>query len=122
MIQQIEVKGISCYAYHGCLPEETKIGGNYIVDILLESDFSLAIKSDELQHTVCYSDIYAIVKREMNISSKLIEHVAGRIFKSISTELKNIIYLSVKVTKMSPPIKGTVESCSVVISDRISVN
>ena len=33
MKHTIEVNGIKLYAFHGCLPEEGKIGGNYIVDV-----------------------------------------------------------------------------------------
>jgi len=119
MIQQIEVKGIKCYAYHGCLPEETKIGGHYLVDIIIEYDFSLALQSDELKHTICYSELSEIVQNEMKTPSKLIEHVAGRIFNKINSTFNNIIYLNIKVTKLSPPIKGEVANCSVIIADRI---
>ena len=35
MKHKIFVSGIQCYAYHGCLPEEGRIGGHYIVDIEL---------------------------------------------------------------------------------------
>ena len=29
----IKVKGIRTYSFHGCLEQETKIGGNYIIDV-----------------------------------------------------------------------------------------
>ena len=31
----VEVNGIKLYAFHGCLPEEEKIGGNYLIDVYL---------------------------------------------------------------------------------------
>ena len=33
MINTIEVNGIKLHANHGCLIEEAKIGGNYVVDV-----------------------------------------------------------------------------------------
>ena len=40
MKHTIEVNGIKLYAFHGCLPEEGKIGGNYIVDVTITTDFT----------------------------------------------------------------------------------
>ena len=44
----ITVSGIKLYAFHGCMEEESKIGSNYEVDVVLESDLSMAAKHDEL--------------------------------------------------------------------------
>ena len=48
MIHTIEINGIKLYAYHGCLPEEGKVGGNYIIDVSLKTDFSSAAISDRV--------------------------------------------------------------------------
>ena len=48
MKNQINVEGIRLYAYHGCLPEETKIGGEYIVDVYMVYDFHEAAVKDDL--------------------------------------------------------------------------
>ncbi|MCO5260293.1 MAG: dihydroneopterin aldolase [Crocinitomicaceae bacterium] len=117
MKHRIEVNGIKCYAHHGCLEEEAKIGGHYIVDVSLTTDFSLAMQTDDLSQTVCYVDINTIVKEEMAIRSKLIEHVGGRIFNRIKNELENIHQLSVKIVKICPPINGDVDDCSIIIED-----
>lgn len=113
----VEVNGIKLYAFHGCLPEEEKIGGNYIVDIYVETDFSEAAQTDELSKTVDYVDINRIVKREMAIRSKLIEHVGQRIFIEIKKEVKNIDFLRVKVTKVCPPINGDVNNVAIIIEE-----
>ena len=47
MKHTIEVNGIKIYAFHGCLEEEGKIGGNYLVDVMLNTNFSLAAKNDD---------------------------------------------------------------------------
>jgi len=117
MIHQIEVKGIECYSYHGCLPQEAQIGGKYIVDVVITCDFTLALNSDDLKDTICYTDIYQIVMQEMKIRSKLIEHVAGRIFMRLKNELKNTEKIQVKITKVNPPINGAVNNCAVSIGE-----
>lgn len=117
MKHTIEVNGIKLYAFHGCLPEEGKIGGNYVVDVTLTTDFSKAAKTDELIETIDYVDINLIVKEEMAIRSKLIEHVGQRIYDRIYKEIQNIEKLKVKVTKISPPINGDVNDVAIIIED-----
>jgi len=117
MKHTIEVNDIKLYAFHGCLPEEAKIGGNYSVDISLITDFTEASEKDELIKTIDYVDINLIVKEEMAIRSKLIEHVGQRIFTRIKKEINNIEKLRVKVTKICPPINGDVRDVAIIIED-----
>src|SRR3972149_6014236 len=76
---KIEVSGIQLYAYHGCMEEEAKSGGQYSVDVIVNADLLPGASSDELSDTVDYVAIFTIVKEEMGIRSKLIETVACRI-------------------------------------------
>ena len=117
MKHTIEVNGIKLYAFHGCLPEEGRIGGHYLVDVSLQTDFSEAAISDELIKTVDYVDINKIVKEEMDIRSKLIEHVGQRIFDRIKKEVKNVDKLRIKVIKICPPINGDVENVAIIIEE-----
>jgi dihydroneopterin aldolase len=112
---KIEVNGIRIRAYHGCLPEEAIIGGEYIVDVLIDADFSKASLSDELIDTIDYCAVYEIVKSEMKVRSKLIEHVAQRILTSLRNKYPDAKSFSVKVTKLVPPMNGAVDSVSVAV-------
>tara|TARA_B110000444_G_scaffold261518_1_gene314535 strand:+ start:5389 stop:5739 length:351 start_codon:yes stop_codon:yes gene_type:complete len=112
---RIEVNGLRFYSYHGCMEQETKIGGNYMVDVILESDLHKSGKSDDLNDTIDYCAVHKTVAREMAIPSKLIEHVGRRIVKAMRTELEGAVSVEVKVTKFSPPIEGDCESVAIVI-------
>jgi dihydroneopterin aldolase len=109
-MNRIAVEGIRLYAYHGCLEEEARIGGNYMVDVYLETDFSEAAKTDDLTLTVDYCAIYEISKEEMAIRSKLIEQVADRIQKRVMKEHAMVKKARVRVTKLNPPMNGNVGS------------
>jgi 7,8-dihydroneopterin aldolase/epimerase/oxygenase len=117
MKHTINIEGIKLFAYHGCLDEEAKIGGNYIVDVSMITDFTEAAISDDLTKTIDYCTIYEISKKEMAIRSKLIEQVCKRIYDHVRKEFPHIINLNVKVTKLLPPMNGDVENVSVEISD-----
>jgi 7,8-dihydroneopterin aldolase/epimerase/oxygenase len=109
----ITVSGIRLYAYHGCLQEENKIGGNYIVDVTIFTDYKQAAITDDLSLTVDYCRVFEIVKMEMMIPSKLIENVAHRIATSIKTQLQRIEKVEIRLTKIAPPVNGDVQSVSV---------
>ena len=115
MKHTIEVNGIKLYAHHGCLPEEEAIGGHYIVDVSISTDFSSAMHSDDLGATVDYVDVNRIVAREMAIRSKLIEHVGYRIHEALKKEVFGIHKAQVKITKLTPPINGDVDNVAIVI-------
>lgn len=117
MKTQINVEGIKLYAYHGCLTEETKVGGEYIVDVYMVYDFNEAAKTDDLNLTVDYCTVFEICKAEMAIPSKLIEHVGKRIFDKIIHTFPKLIETKVKVTKLLPPMNGPVDRVSVIIED-----
>jgi 7,8-dihydroneopterin aldolase/epimerase/oxygenase len=112
----INVEGIRVYAYHGCLEEEGRIGSPYIVDVRMEADLKIAEKSDNLTDTIDYVKVYEIVKTQMAIRSKLIEHVGRRIFDELKKEFSSLEKAEVKVTKINPPMNGAVDKVSVTIS------
>lgn len=120
MKHTIEVNGIRVYAFHGCLPQEGEIGGNYIVDVSLTTDFSKAADSDQLSDTIDYVLINKIVEEEMAIRSKLIEHVGQRIIDRIKKESSGLLSLQVKVTKISPPINGDVDNVAIIIEEHLT--
>ena len=116
MTNKILVEGIKLYAFHGCLDEEGKIGGNYIVDVTMETDFSEAAESDDLNKTIDYVIVYNIVKKQMAIRSKLIETVGERIIQELQNTFKTLQKTEVKITKINPPMNGDVEKVSIIIS------
>ncbi len=116
-MHKILVQGINIYAYHGCLVEEGKIGCNYIVDVMMETDFTDAAKTDDLKKTIDYVIVYDIVKAQMAIRSKLIEQVGQRIVDALKKQFTSIQKLEVKVTKLNPPMNGNVERVSIIISE-----
>jgi dihydroneopterin aldolase len=114
----INIEGIKLYAYHGVLGEEQVIGQEYIIDVFIDTDFSEAAKHDDLTKTIDYSNVYQIVKSEMAIKSRLIEHVGQRIVDALLKQIPLIQKVDVKVNKLNPPVHGYIEKVSVVISGK----
>ncbi len=115
MINKIELKGLKFFAYHGLYDYEKKNGGWFNIDVSFHCDASNAIENDSIEGTVNYEEIYKIVKEEMGVPSSLIEHVAGRIYKKITTNVIGVSQLSVTVYKPEAPLGGPLDHVSITI-------
>ena len=112
---QLVLKSMEFYAFHGHYPEEQKIGGKYKVDLFFDTDAHKAEASDELSDTVDYSKVYEIVRQEMEKPSKIMEHLARRILDAVRANMKDIDHVTVKLTKMNPPVGGQMESFQIIL-------
>ena len=108
----ITVEGIRVFAYHGHLPEEAVLGGHFIVNVCVEADTVEVEKTDDLNHTVDYVKIIAIVKEQMAIRSNMIEQSAKRIVDAILS-LNKVKKVTVELEKVLPPIDATFDKISV---------
>jgi len=107
---KIYLKNIRTYSYHGCLLEESKIGSDYSVNLVVKTDLSKSAHSDSLADTVDYVFLNQIVKEQMAIRSNLLEQVAQRIINAVFTKNPTISQVRVKIAKCNPPIGGDVQA------------
>lgn len=112
---EIKLQDIRVYAHHGCLPEETIIGSDYLVQLHVGADLSTSALSDRLEQTADYVLLHDIVVTQMKTPSKLLEHVALRINTTILKEVDCVQWTEVTVSKINPPIGGDVDRVSVIL-------
>ena len=101
------------YAYHGVMEQERQVGGEYSVSLTVEADLREAARTDDVADTVNYAALYALVEREMAVPSRLLEHVASRIGRRTLEECDRITAVTVKVTKLNPPMGADCKGASV---------
>jgi len=118
LLGTIRLKKVKVYAFHGCLVEEGKIGSDYEVNLVVKASLLKASKTDMLAETVDYVHLNKIVKEEMAIRSKLLEHVGRRIVERILTDLPMVSEATVTVSKINPPIGGDVAEVCVTINSK----
>lgn len=111
----ISIEGMEFYAYHGCFAEEQLIGTWFVVDLFMETDTTEAERTDQLDKTVNYLEVYQLVKKEMETNSKLLEHVGRRILNAVKNNYPQITDATVKVRKMNPPLGGKMDFVSLTI-------
>ena len=115
---RIRLANIKVYAYHGCLFEEGQIGSEYLVNLEVTADLSKPSISDHLKDTVDYVGLNKIVKEEMAIRSKLLEHVAKRIIDRVLETFNQVNLVDVSVSKINPPLGGNVAEVVVSIQTK----
>jgi dihydroneopterin aldolase len=108
----IEIEGMEFYAFHGHFDVEKIAGNRFVVNLKIETDCSKARLSDKLEDTLDYQKAYLAVKEEMAIPSNLLEHVCQRIITRIKSEFPEVVKVTVKVSKMNPPMGGPIEKVS----------
>lgn len=103
------------HAHHGVLEQERLTGGDFLVSLSACYPLERATESDNVADTLNYADVYNIVKAEMDVPSKLLEHVAGRIGKKIINVMPQISELTVKLTKVNPPMGADCDGAGVLL-------
>jgi dihydroneopterin aldolase len=114
----IKVENIRVFSYHGCLKEETKIGSDYRVDLMVKVNLQESAVSDKLKDTVDYVFLNRIVIEEMSKPSHLLETVAKRILNRVLREDDSVKKATISVSKLNPPIGGDVESVTIKMTER----
>lgn len=112
----ISIESMEFFAYHGCFSEEQIIGTRFIVDLFIEADTYEAEQTDELSLTINYQEVFLLVKEQMAIKSKLLEHVGRRILNALLDQFPGVEYAEVKISKMNPPLGGKIGNVSLSIS------
>lgn len=117
MTTTIELKEMKFYAYHGVMPQERNVGNHFVVNLSLTAPLERAVQSDNLDDTINYASVYAIVKEQMEIPSKLIEHVAGRILYALKEAFPELTAVELKLSKLNPPFGGDIHSASICLRE-----
>ena len=113
----IGLEGMEFYAYHGVYEEERKIGGKYIVDVLVYTNAVDAELHDDLNGTVNYEQIYKAVDQNMLQPVKLIERLARKIMDDIRLFVVKEDTIRIKIRKLNPPLGAKVETSVVEMED-----
>jgi 7,8-dihydroneopterin aldolase/epimerase/oxygenase len=117
----IALEGMRFRAYHGYYEEERVVGNDFVLDVYIETNFSMAAATDELHQTINYETVYEICKFVMREPVKLLETIAERVIQGLKHQFQNIQTVKVRVKKMNPPLGGKVD-CSFIENDDSYLN
>ena len=103
---KIVLKGMAFYGYHGVKAEEKALGQRFLVDVELRVDLEKAGRSDQLEDTINYRQVYDMVRAIMEGPSRnLLERLAQDMCEGLLEDFP-ADEVSVVVKKIGAPIKG----------------
>ena len=111
---QIILKAMAFYGYHGVNLEERKVGQPFTVDLRVYGNFDISGHTDDLNDTVNYSELYRLTKdvvegKPHNLLESIAETIAERILASYK-----VTGVAVRVAKTVTPITGaTLEAVAI---------
>ena len=109
----IRLEKLKFRAFHGVLPQERTVGGDFLVTLRIGYPWQTAMESDVVADTLDYAAVYRLVSREMASPSRLLEHVAGRIAKALLRDFPLITSIDLWLTKVTPPMGADCEGAGV---------
>jgi len=106
---KILLQNMMFYGFHGVYEYERTIGQRFYVDVEYEVDTRPAGGSDNLEDTIDYTAIYALIKeiaekKQFQLLEAFAEHIAAKILA-----WKAITAVTVRVRKPAVPLPGQVD-------------
>jgi 7,8-dihydroneopterin aldolase/epimerase/oxygenase len=123
-MDRISIKGMQFWGYHGVLEQEKSLGQRFTVDAELFLDLSDAGKTDSLEKTVSYADIFKLIEVETTTSCyDLIERLCYRLVGVVLAFDERIKTVQITISKPQAPIVGMFETVAVTMKrDRNEIN
>ncbi|MBR6328928.1 MAG: 2-amino-4-hydroxy-6-hydroxymethyldihydropteridine diphosphokinase [Lachnospiraceae bacterium] len=116
-MDKISIKGLEVFAHHGVFEEERRLGQNFIVDLELFLDLSLAGESDDLRLSVDYGKVCRFVECFMRENTyDLIESAAERMAQALLLEYREQLKeVEITIEKPNAPVGLPHKGCSVTV-------
>lgn len=102
---RIILSDLGFFGYHGVMREEAVLGQRFFVDLVCGIDLREAGRTDDLNASVSYAEIYEVTKAAFEERRfKLIEAVAQNIADRLFDAFAAVTWVQVRVRKPSAPI------------------
>jgi len=111
----ISLRNVRFHAFHGVMPQERRVGADFLVTLRVGYPLEKAMQSDEVGDTLNYATLYAVVQAEMMKPSNLLEHLAGRIADAIVKRFPQVTSIDMELSKQNPPMGADCDGVGVEI-------
>lgn len=106
-MDKILMENMAFYGFHGVLEEEKTLGQKFFVDLELTLDLSVAGKSDAVEFTVSYADVYDDVKYFVESARyNLIEALGENICNMVLSKYPAVKEITIRIKKPEAPVRG----------------
>ena len=112
-IRTVGLEGVSFKAAIGVYPEEKILGNNFLADFEVSFKNPKNPDKENLEDTINYSDMYAILEAEFKQTNLLIETTAQNILEETLSRYPDLRSIKIKIKKLNPPMKAQLSNAFV---------
>lgn len=106
-MDKILMNNMAFYGFHGVLDEERNIGQKFYVDLEMSLDLTAPGKTDRVDNTVSYAEVYDDVKYFVESARyNLIEALGENICQAVLTKYPQVVEVMVRIKKPEAPVRG----------------
>lgn len=119
--QEVALRNVRFFAFHGFYPEEQLLGNEYFVDVILgfvpENTLKQNLNTSEdggaFERTINYEEVYQLLAEAMSQPRQLLESVCEDILQALLQNYSFLIDAQVQIRKSNPPFGGDQATSSV---------
>ena len=113
-MDQLRIKDLEVYAYHGVFAAEKELGQRFVLDLILDYDMTRAAKTGDLTASIHYGELaQELVKWCQESKEDLIETLAYQLIDKIFQSYDLVEKVSLEVKKPWAPVPLPLDTCSV---------
>ena len=113
-MDQLRIKDLEVYAYHGVFAAEKELGQRFVLDLILDYDMTRAAKTGNLTASIHYGELaQELVKWCQESKEDLIETLAYQLIGKIFQSYDLVEKVSLEVKKPWAPVPLPLDTCSV---------
>lgn len=113
-MDQLRIKDLEVYAYHGVFAAEKELGQRFVLDVLLDYDMTRAAKTADLSASIHYGELaQQLAKWCLESKEDLIETLAYQLVDKIFQTYDLVERVSLEVKKPWAPVPLPLDTCSV---------
>ena len=106
-MDQIIIRDLRIFAYHGVNPEEKQNGQNFVLDLTLFLDLSVPCKTDLVDDTVSYAKVIKTVTACFTAQKyDLLERAADAVCEAVLKKYKKVNAVEITLKKPEAPISA----------------
>lgn len=115
-MDEIRIRGLNVFAYHGVYEQEQENGQNFIVNATLFTDTRNAGNQDEIDCTVDYGTVCLFIKQYMlKFRKNLLEAITNSMAREILVRFPGVKEIELEIVKPDAPIPLPFDTVSVCV-------
>ena len=115
-MDQLRIKDLEVYAYHGVFPTEKELGQRFVLDLWVDYEMTRAARTGDLEASIHYGILAEQLTEWMQAEKiDLIETVAFQLVQKIFESYAFVEKVRLEVKKPWAPVPLPLETCSVTI-------